>query len=503
MADVQPTPRLEKNGYKRLSSLQIKEGAKRTPARTIIETSACPKALHPPNSTWSFQDFEIKKLLGEGALSTVIAAACIYTNIPVAIKVYHKERLAPLNYRQVAREIEVHTSLLPHPNIVKLYAAFEDNEGLYLVQEFASGGDLYKELSKRGGHFSESSVGGTILPGLLAALSHLHIRGVLHRDIKPENILLASDGSVKLADFGLAIDTRKEQPVSRVGTLDYMPPEIVALPRQGEPSPQWCDTNSKAQNPGTQYGLPADIWCVGVLTFELLTGIPPFEASSKEVTYTKIAKVEPQLPTHLSPQSKDFILRALRKDPAMRPRVTQLLKHAWIQAQNHAPSTRNNLDAQKEVPMPTTHRGHLMMNEERSANTTARHVSSPPRLRPARPLSYSPLMTHRFITQERQTAFKARSKVPELHVSQTATKMDAMSGWTTDDGQSGGLIPASHGAKPLVIANDLCQEEEGDVEPSSTVKQALGNKLLKSLFGKKRGGAEERETSRLAKMGLH
>ena len=87
-------------------------------------------------------------------------------------------------------------------------------------------GDLYAELSRHGGYMLEAHVVKNIMAPFLTALHHLHSRGILHRDIKPENILLTDQGELKLADFGLAIDTTKEKPMSRVGTLDYMPPEV-------------------------------------------------------------------------------------------------------------------------------------------------------------------------------------------------------------------------------------------------------------------------------------
>lgn len=130
---------------------------------------------------------------------------------------------------QVSREIEIHGSLL-HPNIIKLYAAFEDGDGIYLVQELAAKGDLYLELSRHGGYMLEAHVVKHVMQPFLAAMTYLHSLGILHRDIKPENVLLGPDGEIKLADFGLAINTSKEKPMSRVGTLDYMPPEVSIIP---------------------------------------------------------------------------------------------------------------------------------------------------------------------------------------------------------------------------------------------------------------------------------
>ena len=91
---------------------------------------------------------------------------------------------------------------------------------------FSISGDLYAELARHGGYMLEAHVLKHVLKPFLTAISHLHSRGILHRDIKPENILLTGQGEIKVADFGLAIDTSREKPVSRVGTLDYMPPEV-------------------------------------------------------------------------------------------------------------------------------------------------------------------------------------------------------------------------------------------------------------------------------------
>ncbi|EFN57657.1 hypothetical protein CHLNCDRAFT_11382, partial [Chlorella variabilis] len=213
---------------------------------------------------------------------------------------------------QVSREIEIHASLL-HPNVVRLFAAFEDADGIYLVQEYASRGDLYVELSRRGGYMPEAHVVKNVLIPFLSALTYMHTQGVLHRDIKPENIMLSGEGEVKVGDFGLAINTTRQESVCVcvVGTLDYMPPEVG------------CED-------GAAYGLPADAWCVGVLAYELLVGSPPFEAESKDATYTRILKLEPSIPSHLSDQAKGFIRQALKKDPSQRPTVHQMLRHPWL-----------------------------------------------------------------------------------------------------------------------------------------------------------------------------
>lgn len=159
-------------------------------------------------------------------MSTVYLATCKSApDRPFVIKMYHKERLNKANMKQVEREIKIHSEL-KHPNIVQLFAAFEDEDCVYLVEEFAGGGDLYQELARHGGRMIEAHVSHALIGQILSAMAHLHARGILHRDIKPENIFLTLDGTVKVGDFGLAIDVTIDVPRSRVGTLDYMAPEV-------------------------------------------------------------------------------------------------------------------------------------------------------------------------------------------------------------------------------------------------------------------------------------
>ena len=127
-----------------------------------------------------------------------------------------------MNEQQIQREVRIHSSLR-HPNIVKLYAAFEDAVGVYLVLEYCPRGDWFQEMRRMpGGRLSEQKVATEVVEPILRALQYLHSRGVCHRDVKPENILIGQGGVPLLADFGLSIDVTAERPCTRLGTLDYM-----------------------------------------------------------------------------------------------------------------------------------------------------------------------------------------------------------------------------------------------------------------------------------------
>eukprot|EP00955_Chlamydomonas_euryale_P116000 366391-Chlamydomonas_euryale.AAC.9 len=127
----------------------------------------------------------------------------------------------PLVWMHVEREIRLH-SMLDHPNVIRLYVAFEDAKNVYMVQEFAGNGDLFEHVRKCGGRLEDVVVAADFVLPFLNSINHLHSLKIIHRDIKPENILLSAKNTLKLADFGLSIDYGLERPVTRAGTLDYM-----------------------------------------------------------------------------------------------------------------------------------------------------------------------------------------------------------------------------------------------------------------------------------------
>ena len=121
-------------------------------------------------------------------------------------------------------------ALLDHQNVLKVYGAFEDSTFIYMVQQLARKGDVYRTYLQDRTKLTEAHLASRIIAPLLRALDHARTRGVIHRDIKPENVFLSENEEVLLGDWGLGIDNVQERPVSRVGTLDYMAPEVLRSP---------------------------------------------------------------------------------------------------------------------------------------------------------------------------------------------------------------------------------------------------------------------------------
>ncbi|KAG2487001.1 hypothetical protein HYH03_014373 [Edaphochlamys debaryana] len=284
-------------------------------ARLLSLSPNLPQSME--RQQWTLHDYHILHTLYSGYAAQVYTATCKYSGVEVVLKVYNDVNKAPdVAQHEMYREVAIQSGL-QHNHI--------EAGTLVLVQEYAPSGDLLGLLHAHGGRCDEATVVQIVLRPLLDALLYLHRWGVVHRDVKPENVLFAGDGSVKLADFGLAINTVEERPVSRVGTLDYMAPEVLRCPVK--------QSMAMAPGPGDppRYGFATDVWAVGVVTYELLTGLPPYASECRYQAEARILAAQPPpFPYFLSPMARDFIQRALSPAPLDRPTVRQLLQHPWI-----------------------------------------------------------------------------------------------------------------------------------------------------------------------------
>lgn len=262
---------------------------------------------------WSKERFEIGRPLGNGKFGRVYLAREKTSKFIVALKVLWKDQIRKHDYeKNIRREIEI-MSHCDHPNITKLYGFFWDTERIYLVLEYASGGELYKLLKKQVGQRFSESVVSSYIKQLVDAFKYLHSKKIIHRDIKPEN-LLVEDENIKVTDFGWSCHTPSNRRNTFCGTLEYLPPEMV---------------NNQ------QYSEKADIWCLGILTFELLNGTSPFEDKEEYQVKKKIKKGKIQWPSHFSPNAKDFIDKLLKHNSKDRMTLDDCLTHKFIRNYNH------------------------------------------------------------------------------------------------------------------------------------------------------------------------
>lgn len=238
------------------------------------------------NRRWTLKDFEIGKPLGRGKFGDVYLARERQSKFVVAIKVIKKKQLLKAGVEhQLRREIEIQ-SHLRQKNILRMFGYFWDENRIYIILEFAPGGELYKQLTARG-HFSEATTA-RYIHDLSIAFAYCHSKHVIHRDIKPENLLIGQRGDVKIADFGWSVHAPTSRRTTLCGTLDYLPPEMVE---------------------GREHDHTADVWSLGVLCYEFLVGSPPFEANGYRATYRRISSVDLRFPSTVSPGARDLIAR--------------------------------------------------------------------------------------------------------------------------------------------------------------------------------------------------
>ncbi|XP_055478137.1 aurora kinase C isoform X3 [Psammomys obesus] len=257
---------------------------------------------------FTIDDFEIGRPLGKGKFGNVYLARLKENHFIVALKVLFKSQIEKEGLEhQLRREVEIQ-SHLHHPNILRLYNYFHDARRVYLILEYAPRGELYKEL-QRNQKLDEQRTA-TIMEELADALTHCHENKVIHRDIKPENLLLGLRGEVKIADFGWSVHTPSLRRKTMCGTLDYLPPEMIEA---------------------RTYDEKVDLWCIGVLCYELLVGTPPFESSTHSETYRRILKVDFRFPPSVPMGAQDLISKLLRYHPSDRLTLAQVLKHPWVQ----------------------------------------------------------------------------------------------------------------------------------------------------------------------------
>jgi calcium-dependent protein kinase len=272
------------------------------------------KSLSELSKNSDFREkYEYIGLLGNGAFGKVrLFCDKNCSDLKYAIKTIKKEQMSKELYCFLIDEVNI-ISELDHPNIVKYYESYEDDNYLNIVMEYLEGNDLFKLISSRKSNkFTEKDMA-EIITNLFKALSYIH-KNIVHRDIKPENILFSDDeslGTLKIIDFGLSTGLKSDNKY-RVGSPYYMAPEII--------NGNFC--------------CKTDVWSVGVILYVMLTGNFPFHAKKYEEVFEKILN-KPFEIKHLknskcSLQAIDLISKLLIKNTEERFSIEEALSHDWF-----------------------------------------------------------------------------------------------------------------------------------------------------------------------------
>ncbi|BBM82559.1 serine/threonine protein kinase [Candidatus Uabimicrobium amorphum] len=268
--------------------------------------------------------FQVEKMIGQGGMGRVYKVFDKVLQREVALKVMAGDATKKSRVQRFYREAEA-TAKLKHPNIIQLYNFGEYQGKPYFTMELIHGEHLKKYVTDNRLNFKQIA---EILIQVAAAIDYAHSRGVIHRDLKPENIMM-DNGVPKVMDFGLAKLNTATRRISRtgegLGTLSYMPPEQML---------------------GQKVGPYTDIYAIGVILYELLTGKLPFSGSTNKMIteITSKTPVRPKLLTEKVPKDLEIIcLKCLQKKPVKRYQSAQLLAEDLERfAKNEPLTTREN-----------------------------------------------------------------------------------------------------------------------------------------------------------------
>ena len=250
------------------------------------------------------------KPIGKGGFGEVWKVENKVTKNKYVVKIISKQNIIKKKLNnQLNIELEINYKV-NHPHIVKLLNHFEDDENFYLLMHYASKGQLFNQIRKEG-RLDERTAAQCLIE-LISALKYLHSFDppIIHRDIKPENILLDEFSRVKLSDFGWSnYYTEDEIRKTYCGTPDYISPEMIN--KSGH------DTS-------------VDVWSLGILIFELLSGKPPFSGRNQQELFSNIRNHRLEWPSDFPPLAKNLVLLILKENPKERITLNQIIEHKWI-----------------------------------------------------------------------------------------------------------------------------------------------------------------------------
>lgn len=246
--------------------------------------------------------YMITEVVGVGGMAYVFKAFDKVCNRVVAVKILKDEFMSDAQFRRRFTNESKAITMLSHNNIVDVYDVSLEGDTLYIVMEYIDGVTLKEYMEKKGMLSDAEAL--HFIKQILKGLAHAHERGIVHRDIKPHNIILLKDGTIKITDFGIARLTKFDtQTISdmTIGSVHYISPEQASGDRTDERS---------------------DIYSVGIILYEMLTGKLPFEADTAVAVALMQVQAQPELPSEINPDLsqglEDITLKAIMKDPAIR-----------------------------------------------------------------------------------------------------------------------------------------------------------------------------------------
>ena len=268
------------------------------------------RSREPKSNDEKIGNYEVLDLLGKGGFACVYRALSNKTGQYVAIKMIDKKLMKSANMAgRVKNEAEIHCQL-KHPSIVELYTYFEDKHYVYMVMELCAKGELYTYMRANQKIFTEFEAQ-KLFREVIEGVVYLHSHGIIHRDLSLANLLLTHSDHIKISDFGLAtrMTDVKQQHFTMCGTPNFISPEIASR---------------------NAHSFETDVWSLGSMLYTFLVGRPPFDTENIKSTLTKVVNAQFEIPHHLSANAQDLIHSLLKKNPAQRLKLFEILDHPFM-----------------------------------------------------------------------------------------------------------------------------------------------------------------------------
>ncbi|XP_060929011.1 MAP/microtubule affinity-regulating kinase 4 isoform X2 [Limanda limanda] len=253
-------------------------------------------------------NYRLLKTIGKGNFAKVKLARHILTGREVAIKIIDKTQLNPTSLQKLFREVRI-MKTLNHPNIVQLFEVIETEKTLYLIMEYASGGEVFDYLVAHG-RMKEKEARAKFRQ-IVSAVHYCHLKKIVHRDLKAENLLLDADSNIKIADFGFSNEfTAGSKLDTFCGSPPYAAPELFQ---------------------GKKYDGPeVDIWSLGVILYTLVSGSLPFDGQNLKELRERVLRGKYRVPFYMSTDCEGILRRFLVLNPTKRCSLEQIMKDKWI-----------------------------------------------------------------------------------------------------------------------------------------------------------------------------
>jgi serine/threonine protein kinase len=303
----------------------------------------------------TFATYEIVRQIGVGGFSAVVLVREKATGSEYACKVVTRESLAAsgtfARFEQEVRLLEQ----LRHPNIVPIVECLFEDNFIFVIMEYCSGGELFEFLVKHG-RLHEPQCR-RLFTDIISAISYIHAHGIAHRDIKPENILLSDSMTAKVGDLGLCKTTNPSKLMTTpCGSPIYAAPEVIG---------------------GQGYdGRMCDIWSLGVVLYVMATAIPPWQNLNGVELFKEVSRGEYKVPMYLSPELRALIRAMMNVVPTERPTIDEVANCPWITASD---LNETGMRCLRKIPLGDV---------QRSGGT---HVDTARRAVIVRPVSIAPI----------------------------------------------------------------------------------------------------------------